>query len=436
MKHDFADQAYQEALLDLFKPGSGTEPPLLAGREQPSGEMESLLRSVSKGEPALKDAILYGPRGNGKTVLLLDFERTCLAQGATLVKLDASDIDTLPDLAECLLNPPVPGSGPDVAADTTPERASRQIRKGQEAIQAVVKEQGFEVSKATTGVPAIASLEWEKLPPERLKNKLKVILLAKCRKAPMLVTVDEAHTLDVAVGRRLLNISQFLRGQGAPFLLALAGTPGLREHLGKMDATFWGRSKKLPIGRLSGKAARESLAAPLQAKGVTFEQDALAAVIEDSQSYPYFLQEWGQSLCRALVKKASTHTITMNVVQAAKETVDYERRDYYQDRYVELRKQRLLTAADLVAGLFAGQVTCHYDALVARLAHETNVGEDVVLGQLEQLTDLGYIWEPGGGAPCEPGIPSLMSYVHEKLQNYDGEGDGSRGTTTDGPPRP
>ena len=68
--------------------------------------------------------------------------------------------------------------------------------------------------------------------------------------------LDEAHTLDVEVGRTLLNTSQHVRDE-APFLLVLAGTPGLAAHLGGMNASFWSRmgEGRLGIGLLSDAAA-------------------------------------------------------------------------------------------------------------------------------------------------------------------------------------
>ncbi len=55
-----------------------------------------------------------------------------------------------------------------------------------------------------------------------------------------MVTVDEAHMLDIEVGSTLLNLSQNLRGEHtAPFLLVLAGTPNLEMHLGRIGATIW-----------------------------------------------------------------------------------------------------------------------------------------------------------------------------------------------------
>ena len=55
-----------------------------------------------------------------------------------------------------------------------------------------------------------------------------------------MVLLDEAHTLDLDVGSALFNASQRVRAE-APFLLVLAGTPGLPAHLNAMGVSFWDR---------------------------------------------------------------------------------------------------------------------------------------------------------------------------------------------------
>ena len=99
--------------------------------------------------------------------------------------------------------------------------------------------------------------------------------------------VDEAHTLDREVGQLLLNVSQEVR-TNAPFLLVLAGTPGLPAHLRTMNASFWSRldEVRVGIGLLSDAAASDALVKPLTAHGVGIDRDALDAVVEDSQRYP------------------------------------------------------------------------------------------------------------------------------------------------------
>ena len=144
-------------------------------------------------------------------------------------------------------------------------------------------------------VAAVGSVEW--VPPSGGVRNLRAELTARCRRKPLAALLDEAHTLDLEVGRTLLNASQQVRVD-APFLLVLAGTPGLAAHLGAMDVSFWSRlgEGRLGVGLLSDAAARAALVEPLAARGEGIDAAALATVVEYSQRYPYFIQLWGEAL--------------------------------------------------------------------------------------------------------------------------------------------
>ena len=80
------------------------------------------------------------------------------------------------------------------------------------------------------------------------------LLTARCRRRPLATLADEAHTLDLEVGRTLLNASQRVRDK-APFLLVLAGTPG-------MAACRKPEPRRLVHGRPNNFGSRSSRRAP------------------------------------------------------------------------------------------------------------------------------------------------------------------------------
>ena len=239
----------------------------------------------------------------------------------------------------------------------------------------------------------------------------------RCQAQPLLVTVDEAHTLDAAVGRQLLNLSQKLRTDNVPFALILAGTPNLETRLSEMNASFWSRAEILPIGRLSPAATAAALAEPLKNFSVTFELAALETVVEDSQRYPYFTQLWGEALCAALVNETQEHFVTPATVAQAYTRVDARRQAYYGERYRELEARDLIEAADTVAGAFEGVEQVHKAALQSALQEALGLDTSAAAAALEQLTALGYTWQTTSANDwVEPGIPSLMTHVQERWQ--------------------
>ena len=184
----------------LFTPGDGATPPALTGREREEAVLTRCLADLLGGTSPPHNVVLTGPRGNGKTVLLNWFEGVCRHHktDVDVVNLTPDDIPSRDALIDVLSPPPV-------LAKLLPRKL---------------------------GVAAVGSVEWA--PSSGAVRNLREKLTARCRKKPFAVLLDEAHTLDPGVGRVLLNASQQVRAD-APFLLVLAGTPGLAAHLGAMN---------------------------------------------------------------------------------------------------------------------------------------------------------------------------------------------------------
>ena len=370
----------REGQQRLFTPGDGATPPALTGREREEAVMRRCLADLLGGASPPHNVAMTGPRGTGKTALLNWFERTCRdhESDVDVVKLTPADIPTRDALIEAL----APPSG---IAKLLPRKL---------------------------GVAAIGSVEWA--PPSRGSRNLRGELTSRCRRKPLAALVDEAHTLDLDVGNALLNASQQVRAD-APFLLVLAGTPGLAAHLGAMNASFWSRlgEGRLGIGLLSEAAARAALVEPLAAHGESIDADALAMVVEESQRYPYFIQLWGEALWTGHLSSGATR-LTAAHAASARPDVAARITDYYEDRYLELDQSGWLAVAERVAERFRSQPTLTYEELKVSVAEGLAGDAGQMHAALNALQRLGFVWRPPGQLPpvrYEPGIPSLMDFV-------------------------
>ena len=386
-----------EPLRRLFHPGNGAPPPHLAGRDEIKAVFSDLAAALAEGWQIDQDLILFGPRGNGKTVLLDACARTLRGHEVDRVNATSAKIPTVASLCSLLT------AGGESGAPSRLAGLSDFHR----------------VEEAGVG-RSIAHLKMRRVDDVEVAARLEDHLQQRLRKRPLAVLLDEAHVLDPEVGRYLLNLSQDLRRGGHPFALVMAGTPGLEAHLDRMAASFWERSEIVAVGRLSIEATREAFIKPFESRGVQVDSDALDAVVERSQQYPYFIQLWGQALCLRL-EAASADRITMATVRSAEEPVRKRQSHFYRRRCGEIERAELLEAALLVGAAFAdggappqagdGRPEVPRHLLQRHLEAELSLSAAQGRDALDAFIGLGYIWEPEGHGAVAPGIPNLMSHL-------------------------
>lgn len=268
---------------------------------------------------------------------------------------------------------------------------------------------------------------WKRLAPARLEiggagwrrgapdgpPPLADVLAARARKAPLLVVMDEAHMLDIAVGRALLNAGQIARGRD-PFLLVLAGTPGIEGRLNAMGALFWSRAWTRRIGRLGEYATDEALRRPFEAAGVLMDGGALAEMVRLSHGYPYFIQLLGREAWAEAAPRDGSGALTPEAFDRTKPRFEHWKRDYHRQRYRELEDDNLLPAGRAVAEAFARNPVLDTADLHAAIGAVTPDQDPSEVARAQRaLTDLGFIWGTSPDPGWEPGIPSLLDYVRE-----------------------
>jgi hypothetical protein len=76
--------------------------------------------------------------------------------------------------------------------------------------------------------------------------------------------------------------------------MVAAGLPQLLGQMGRAKSYAERLFEYIPIDKLDADAARKALCVPAEKEGVTFADGAIAEITEQTQGYPYFLQEWGK----------------------------------------------------------------------------------------------------------------------------------------------
>ena len=359
-----------------FTPGIGRPPPVMGHRPEIERPLLDILHTLSRRLPDIRVAYLYGPRGNGKTVQLnwlLDKARQ--TDGLVVLRLAPGDLETPATLAAAIGN----------------ARGWRAIARN--LVSRIGGRVGWDGAEFSIGGPRDAERENAGGAMDRIDS-------------PLLITLDEAHTVPPGVLKELLDTVQHA-GSTSPVGMVLAGTPGLEDALIASGASYWSRGERLRVGRLPAPEAERVIAEPLQAGGVSVEEGIVSQLTAAADRYPFFLQVCGA----AAWDSAGTGRLGEVELSAALGLAGTRRREYYSARRREFRDAGALALAREVA------LACGANA--GRL---TDVELDSVLGRVDIhgwslpdkenfLRQRGYLWQQAPDAPWEPGIPSLMDYM-------------------------
>ena len=254
---------------------------------------------------------------------------------------------------------------------------------------------------------------------KRRRTTLLKDLISECKKNPLVFLLDEAHKMKPEQCLALLNLSQQVQNE-APFLLVLAGTPGLAHFLTTVGASFVERSTKMGIARLDAQATADAIVKPLTEHGMEIDADALARVVEDSQCYPYFIQLWGAALWD-LAKEKDLQKLTSQEIAEVETKIENRRSNFYGERRNTLDELGLLPAAVAIAALFQDTETTTRATLIDVIADNLpadSLATQSVNEHLRTLARHEFIWNPPDTDLYEAGIPSLMTYVLDRQREH------------------
>ena len=362
-----------------FQPGRGVLPPLIAGREPELARAERCLSHLTEGRSPARDLLFYGPRGNGKTTLLLEIERRARERGLRAESLPAAALT---------------------------ERA---------ALVRLLQERAGVLESRRTGVP-VAGFGAAATPgaPAEDPETLLAAWIGRDGSRPLVITLDEAQTLSPPVARTFFEAVQRAKSGPAPFLVLAAGTPDAPRRL-LSAGTFNERGFDfVPVGRLRRPDTAAALAEPARESGRPMAADALALLAGHSQDYPFFVQLLGSAAWEAAVRADAGISLGAARQGSAECGLEFER--FYERRYREARARRLAPVLKPLARLFAehdGQLTdSQLEPLLRRFAGRDAVPFDEIELQ-EQLSDLGVVWSVRP-AVWEMGIPSFADYLLQR----------------------
>lgn len=269
-----------------FAPGAGSQPPELAGRDGIIADAEIALQRVLSGRHS-RSQILLGLRGTGKTVLLNRIEQIAETHNHLTAFIEAPEDKSLVELLYPKLHQVLRRLSAVEGARAAAHRAMRALRAFAGAFKVSVGDISISVDPEP-GVADSGILEYD------LTDLFtRVGEAAQSGKKAWTLLIDEMQYLSEGELAALIVALHRVNQKTLPVMFFGAGLPQVAAMSGDAKSYAERLFSFPPVGALDTEAAIAAIRQPIEEEGESISNDALKIVVERTQGYPYFLQEWG-----------------------------------------------------------------------------------------------------------------------------------------------
>jgi hypothetical protein len=371
-----------DPVTNPFAPGAGNPPPELAGRDALLDAVQVAVKRAKLGRPA-KSMLMVGLRGVGKTVLLDRMRDNAEAEGVHTLRIEAPENRSLPAMLAPQLRQALLRLSRNKQAKDLAQRALRGLVGFARALK--VKYHDIEIAFDLDEEPGLAD-------NGDLEHDLAALLeaagmAAKKGDTALALFVDELQYVAEEELAALITALHRTAQRQLPVIMAGAGLPQLRGHMGSAKS-YAERLFDFPeIGPLDKKAAEDAIRKPIEDEEARINNDALALIVKETHGYPYFLQEWGKHAWDVARSSPITRKDVQEATITALAALDESFFRVRFDRLTPSEKTYLRAMAELGAGP-------HRSGDIANL-----LGKEVsALGpRRAQLINKGMIYSPSHG---------------------------------------
>ena len=381
-----------------YAPGAGTKPPALVGRDEQIESFDILLERLENGY-AEKSMIITGLRGVGKTVLLDVFREKAEARNWATVEWEADKSTSLESKVAYQARRALLQIAPKA-------RWSDRARKAAAILKSfTITFNPDGVVTAGLDVDALAGVGDSGALAEDLSD-LFVALgeAARERQTGVIFLVDEIQYLGRSELEALITALHRCARRSLPITLVGAGLPQIPRLAGEARS-YSERLFQFPeIGRLdAGSAARDALTIPAQKLGIAYNDGAVGFVVEYTQGYPYFLQEYGKLLWDEASDSPITRLDAEQVLPLVEAKLDESFFRVRADRTTGMELKYLYAMAEL------GPEPQRASEVARRIDRTTEQAGPI----RSRLIDKGLLYTPGHGLAAFT-VPQFDRYLLRK----------------------
>ncbi len=326
-----------------YAPGAGSPPPELAGRQDIlQTAKDALLRVANR--KSEKSIVLVGLRGVGKTVLLNQINDMADDEGFHSIFIEAHEGKSLPELLVPGLRTALFKLSKVENAKVKAKHALRVLKSFAGAVK--LKYRDFELGiDPETGTADSGDLEAD-LP----QLMVAVAEAAHAAKTPVALLVDELQYLSTMEFSALIMAVHRINQKNWPLIVIAAGLPQILGLAGN-SKSYAERLFRFPsVGALEKADAVIAITHPATTEGVAFTPDAVAEILDATQCYPYFLQQWAYEAWNVSTSENITLASVKTATIAAIEELDQSFFKVRFDRCSPSEKRYMRALAQLGSG--------------------------------------------------------------------------------------
>ena len=273
-------------LPNPYRPGAGMSPAYLAGRDNTINEAQNILQAINYGYSA-RSVVYYGLRGVGKTVLLnyienLADEMDLPSEYMGIAERDRSFQYQMALHIYKLIN-----------RLSLLKNIESHIKKALSILKAFTIKYGCDDISIEVN-PANGISDTGNLANDMTELFLALGVIAQKQNKGVVLFIDEIQYIKDDEFEALMEAIHRTNQKNYPIVIFSAGLPKIAKIAGDVKSYAERLFDFIEIDSLNNEEAKLALIEPAKRFQIKYTDEAVNKIIEITQGYPYFLQEYGK----------------------------------------------------------------------------------------------------------------------------------------------
>jgi len=362
-----------------YRPGAGTKPTFLAGRDEVLKKAEILIKRVKVGNPQ-RSIMLYGLRGVGKTVLLNKFFEIAESEFFIVEQIEMSEND---DFRKVITN----HIRKILIKISKFENAKEMLKKALGVFKAfsIAFPDGPEFKIDVDAIQGEAdSGDFESDLSDLFVN---IGNAAKEESKNICILIDETQYLKEKDMAALIASCHKISQKELPIVVICAGLPSIAALTGDAKSYAERLFEFIPIRNLEHPQDKMALTEPARKFNVEYMPEAINEAINITKGYPYFIQELGKHTWDLSEKSPITYEDILKSKQITLKSLDDSFFKVRLDRAAGREKKLMYAMAELGQGPY----------LMADVARSLKIKVSSLSPTRATLINKGFIYTPEFG---------------------------------------